>query len=123
MYTLFFCNQVKKLVQKVMSRDSFNYRKLTDQAIGGEEDKVVQEIKNIEVDYDKLLAGKGLRGVSFTLLASFRNSSVVSTAVLLMNAVFEKLNRCGVIHSICTFYWSIQFIFKYISMDKNYDSV
>lgn len=47
--------QVKKLITKVVSRDTFNYRKLTDEAIGDEEKTL--EPKELEVDLDKLALG------------------------------------------------------------------
>ncbi|WAQ95550.1 CCAR1-like protein [Mya arenaria] len=47
--------QVKKLVQKVLSRDSFYYRKLTDEAIG-EEDEATPKVE-VEVDLEKLASG------------------------------------------------------------------
>lgn len=46
--------QVKKLISKVVSRDTFNYRKLTDIPVGEEEK---QEPVEIEVDPDELAAG------------------------------------------------------------------
>jgi len=51
--------QVKKLVQKCISRDSMHYRKITDKPLpgqGGEKEEEVKEIKVI--DTEKLAVGK-----------------------------------------------------------------
>lgn len=51
--------QVKKLVQKCISRDSMHYRKITDKPLpgqGGEKEEEAKEIKVI--DTEKLAVGK-----------------------------------------------------------------
>lgn len=43
------------MISKVVSRDTFNYRKLTDEAIGEEEKST--EPKELEIDLEKLANG------------------------------------------------------------------
>lgn len=47
---------MKKLIGKVVSRDTFNYRKLTDVAVG--EDEKEEEVTMLEVDVEQLAAGE-----------------------------------------------------------------
>lgn len=49
--------QVKKLIQKVVSRESFNYRKLTDVPVGEDESDNGEHLP-VEIDVEKLAAGK-----------------------------------------------------------------
>ncbi|XP_052262655.1 cell division cycle and apoptosis regulator protein 1-like isoform X2 [Dreissena polymorpha] len=52
--------QVKKLVQKVVSRDSFSYRALTDEPILEEGEKAGSPAPIIELDLDKLVLGNSV---------------------------------------------------------------
>jgi len=44
------------LVQKVVTRDSFNYRKLTDEAVVEEGEEVTPTVE-LEIDVEKLASG------------------------------------------------------------------
>lgn len=80
------------MVQKVVSRESFNYRKLTDVAVG--EEDPTKPGTPIEIDEEKLAAGETLIHVNLFWLSTLNDKLTMPKPMLPQEYMF-------IIGSIC----------------------